>query len=287
LPGTTPSTTLPAGSFGTGTSGTTGTNAAAGAPSLGASAQAPQVTPSAAASTPASTIPTNDAIGQPARIEQTGSLDLTVAKGSLANTITKLSFYADALDGFVANSQTQSANGANGSPSGSVTLQVPVASFSSMLKEAQSLGRTSQLTTKATDVTGQYVDLQAQITALEASRQQYLTIMAKATSIGDILSVQAQLDTLQQQIQQLQGQLQVLSSETTVLVSESTSGHHHPAPHPPSGVDKAWHDSVHGFLDGVDGLIRIAGPILFGLLCLGALLLAIRLSWRRLQRHNL
>jgi hypothetical protein len=167
-----------------------------------------------------------------------------------------------------------------------------VASFSSMLKEAQSLGRTSQLTTKATDVTGQYVDLQAQITALEASRQQYLTIMAKATSIGDILSVQAQLDTLQQQIQQLQGQLQVLSSETTystltVLVSESTSGHHHPAPHPPSGVDKAWHDSVHGFLDGVDGLIRIAGPILFGLLCLGALLLAIRLSWRRLQRHNL
>ena len=53
----------------------------------------------------------------------------------------------------------------------------------------------SELTTKATDVTAQYVDLQSQITALEASRQQYLTIMTKASSIGDVLAVQAQLDT--------------------------------------------------------------------------------------------
>ena len=46
-------------------------------------------------------------------------------------------------------------------------------------------------------MTGQYVDLQARLTALEDSRQQYLTILAKATSIGDILSVQEQLDSIQ------------------------------------------------------------------------------------------
>ena len=34
--------------------------------------------------------------------------------------------------------------------------------------------------------------------------------MTKAASIGDVLAVQAQLDTLQSQIQQLQGQLAVL-----------------------------------------------------------------------------
>ena len=87
--------------------------------------------------------------------------------------------------------------------------------FSAVLKQAQQYGKTSNVSTKATDVTGQYVDLQAQITALQASRQQYLTILAKATSIGDILAVQEQLDSIQSQIEQLQGQLQVLTSETS------------------------------------------------------------------------
>jgi uncharacterized protein DUF4349 len=228
---------------------------------------------------------------QSARIEQTGALDLTVSRGALATTITKLTFLAEAYSGFVANSQTQSGGG-SGPQTGSVTLQVPVASFSAVLKSAQALGKTTQLSTKATDVTGQYVDLQARITALQASRQQYLTIMARASSIGDVLAVQSQLDNLQSQIEQLQGQLQLLTSQTsystlTVLVSESTTGHHHVTKHPENGLAKAWHKSVHGFVDGFEWLVRIAGPVLFILLFAGVLLVAGRLGWRRYQRHSL
>ena len=230
-------------------------------------------------------------VGQPARIEQTGSLDLRVGRGALSDTVSKLDALAGANGGFVANSETNS-GAAGGAPSGTVTLEVPVASFSTVLREAQSLGTVSNLTTQATDVTAQYVDLQSQITALEASRQQYLTIMTKAASIGDVLAVQAQLNTLQTQIQQLQGQLAVLASETdyskiTVVVSEPGAPHHHPAAAGPSGLDRAWHGSVHGFVAGAEGLIRIAGPALFALLCLAAALLGGQLLWRRLQRHNL
>jgi hypothetical protein len=262
-----------------------GTRFGAAGPALGApSSNAPE-----ASSTPA--LPAG-AVGQPARIQQTGSLDLTVATGALSSTMTKLTSLASAYGGFVANSQTQSRGPAGSTPSGTVTLQVPVADFSALLTQAKSLGKTSALTTKATDVTGQYVDLQERITALEASRQQYLTIMAKATSIGDVLAVQAQLDTLQSQIEQLQGQLGVLQSETdysTLTVSVSEAGrHHHLSPSPTvSGVAKAWHDSLHGFAVGVDGIIRLAGPALFALLCLAALVLGGRLTWRRLQRHSL
>jgi hypothetical protein len=203
-----------------------------------------------------------------------------------------LTTLAATYDGFVANSQTQSGASGNGAPSGLVTVQIPVANFSAMLKGAQSLGKASQLTTRATDVTGQYVDLQDRITALEDSRQQYLTIMSRATSIGDVLNVQAQLDTLQSQLEQLQGQLGLLDSETsystlTVTVNEIAPIHHHHAAAVESGLAKAWHDSVRGFGDGVEGLIRIAGPVLFALLCLGALLLGGRLLRRRLQRLNL
>jgi X-X-X-Leu-X-X-Gly heptad repeat protein len=231
-------------------------------------------------------------LGQPARIEQTGSLDLRVARGALSATVDRLTALAGTNGGFVANSQTYSGTAGGGGPSGAVTLQVPVASFSAVLSDAKSLGRVSELTTKATDVTGRYVDLQERIAALEASRQQYLTIMTKAYSIGDVLAVQAQLESLQTQIEEFQGELAVLGSETdystlTVEVSEPGLPVHHPAAVVHSGLARAWHDSVHGFLAGGEGLIRIAGPALFALLCLAAVLLGGQLFWRRLQRHYL
>jgi hypothetical protein len=230
--------------------------------------------------------------GQSTKIAQTGSLDLQVPKGTLTSTITALTTLATRAQGFVANTQTRAHPGERGtSPQGSVTLEVPEASFGAVLHDAQVLGKSLNLTTKATDVTGKYVDLQSRITSLQASRQQYLAILAKATSISDILAVQAQLDTLQSQIEQLQGQLAVLTNETTystltVTVHEPPPAHR-PAPRAPSGIDRAWHDSVRGFFDGVDGVVGAAGPVLFVILSLGVVALVGRLLWRRWQRHNL
>ncbi len=232
------------------------------------------------------------AVGQPAKIEQTGSLALTVARGKLSRTVTQLTALAGAYGGFVANSQTQTAT-ADGGASGSVTLQIPVQSFATVLTRAKALGTTSDLTTKATDVTGQYVDLQARITALQASRQQYLAILAKATTVGDVLSVQEQINALQVQIEQLQGQLQLLTSQTTYSTLTVTVNEHTPAPAPSprtlpeSGLVRAWHASIGGFVTGVEGLIRVAGPLLFVLLLLGVVLVGGRALWRRYQRHNL
>jgi len=247
-------------------------------------------------SVPTTTVPgvaalPNGAVGQSAKIEQTGTLGLTVKSGALSSTMTRLSAIATGAGGFVASSQTQTGNGPSGPPSGTITLQVPVADFSSVLAQAEALGKTSNLTTRATDVTGQYVDLQARIDALNTTRQQYLTIMTRATSIGDVLSVQEELDSVQSQIEQLQGQLQLLTSQTafstmTITVNEPTAPPR-PAPTPESGVIKSWHDSLNGFADGVEGIIRYAGPVLFGLICLGLVWLGSRALWRRYQRHNL
>jgi hypothetical protein len=274
---------------------------AATTPAAGGSAQGVESSGTTSASggtatTPAKTSspvssPVASGAVQPARIEQTGSLTLKVGRHALTATMTKLSFLATASGGFVANSQTQSGQG--GTATGNVTLQVPVNSFATLLKDAQALGTTVQVSTKAADVTSQYVNLQEQITALQASQQQYLLIMTKATNIGDILSVESQLNSLATQIDQLQGQENLLNSETTystlaVTVTVATPSHHHVAsPRHRTGLSEAWHKSLHGFADGVDGLVRIAGPVLFGLLCAAALLVLGRLSWRRYQRHRL
>ncbi len=250
----------------------------------------------AGVSTPAVTTPSTvpplpgGAVGQPSKIEQTGTLGLSVGQGDLGRTMTRLTSLAGAYGGFVATSQTQSGAGTGGAPYGSITLQVPVDDFTTVLKAAQALGRTTDLTTKATDVTGQYVDLQSRLTALEDSRQQYLTILAKATTVGDVLAVQEQLDGIQSQIEQLQGQLNLLDSQTsysTLTVGVSEGAPARPGPVPESGVVRAWHDSVGGFVAGVEAVIRFAGPALFALLCLGVLLVGGRALWRRYQRHNL
>ena len=115
--------------------------------------------------------------------------------------------------------------------------------------------------------------------------------MTKATTVGDVLAVQAQLDTIESQLEQLQGQLQVLTSETsystfTANVSEGAPPSP-PSPLPESGMVRAWHDSVGGFLAGVEGVVRVAGPVLFALLCLAAAVVGSRVLWRRFQRHRL
>ncbi len=115
--------------------------------------------------------------------------------------------------------------------------------------------------------------------------------MTRATSISDILAVQNQLDALQSQIEQLQGELQVLDNETTygtLAVSIAEPGHRPaPTPAPPSGIGVAWHDAVHGFTSAFDGLVRVAGPLLFVVLLLFAVATAGRMAWRALRRQAL
>ena len=232
-------------------------------------------------------------VGQPAKVEASGTIALTIGNGSLQPVLSKLTFLAASEGGFVSSTQALTGDqGSKATGTGTVVLRVPEPTFGTVVTQVQRLGRTTSVSTAATDVTSQYVDLQARITALQASRQQYLTIMAQASSIGDILAVQSQLDTLQSQIEQLQGQLNLLNSETTygaLTVSLNEAGHTPPppAPQPSSGLGRAWSASVHGFVSGFEWLLRIAGPTLFVLLCLAALAALGRWAWRATRRRML
>jgi hypothetical protein len=280
-------------------------SASAGAPSSGAASTG--ASSSGSATAPA--LPSG-AVGQSAKVVANGSVDLTVGDGKLQAAVTTLTALATSAGGFVSSSQVQvggpgpapepltstatpsSVSGSAGSgSSGTVVLRVPEPAFGSTVAQVQKVGHASSVTTSATDVTGQYVDLQARITALEQSRQQYLTIMSQATAIGDILAVQSQLDTVQSEIEQLQGQLDVLDNQTTyatLTVTLTEAGRRPPPPvHPQSGLTRALHDGVGGFVSGIEWLIRIAGTVLFVLLIAGALAFLGRWAWRANRRRML
>jgi hypothetical protein len=223
------------------------------------------------------------------RIEQTGSLSLFVTGTKFSSTMDSLEAFAVGLGGVVSNSQSNISHRAHGAgSSGYVVLNVPASRFRLLINEIRGLGRATSLQTIATDVTGQYTDIAARLHAAQISRAQYLTIMAQAHTIGAILSVQGQIDSIQSRIEQLQGQLSVLSHETTfstLTVQVSTPGSNTAQTHTRTGFSKAWHDAISGFLAGFEWVIRVAGPLAFLVVLLGALALVVRASrrvqWRR------
>ncbi len=226
----------------------------------------------------------------PQRIESTGTIAITVAKNHIETALSKLSALAQRDHGYVESSQAATGSRVPRSfTTAYIVLEVPQTSFHHLVSQVQGVGRTTSLSTNSNNVTSEYVNYQARIHALQASLNQYLAIMTRATTISAILAVQNQINQIQSQIEQEQGQLNVLNHQTTYasLTVHVATPAHHTSPSKRSGLDKAFHDSVSGFVTGFEWLIRLAGPVLFALLALGVLSLAVRYAWRGVRRRQI
>jgi uncharacterized protein DUF4349 len=224
------------------------------------------------------------------KIESTGTVGVSVADGHVPSALSKLSSLVAGDHGFVESSRASTGSRTHGTfTSGTIVLEVPQASFSLLVAQVQHVGRTTSVVTNSDNVTSQYVDLHARIDALKVSLRQYLTIMTRATTITGILAVQSQIDQIQSQIEQDQGQLNVLNHQTTYasLTVDLATPTHHAVSTKRTGIDKAWHDSVSGFVSGFEWLIRLAGPVLFVLLVLAAVSAIATLSWRTIRRRRI
>ena len=269
------------GAVGMGTGGSGTALGAAGSTAAGSTAGA------AAPGVPA-TAPSQPNVVPPAtagaKVVKTGSADLTVPRHQLQPALGRLTSLAAAESGFVAATSTSDAGA---SPSGAITLRVPSASFEDALNQVRHMGTVGSVSTSGQDVTAQSVDLQARVTALQDAESRYLSILARATTIGDILAVQQQIDSIQTQLDQLQGQQRVMDDQTTyatltVNVAEGTPGTP-PPPGPAAGWSRAWHDAVHGFADAAQAIVAASGVLLFVALCVAALA---ALGWGVRRRYR-
>jgi uncharacterized protein DUF4349 len=223
------------------------------------------------------------------RVVKTGQLDLQVGKGQVSNTLSRLADLAALEHGYIADSHTLEAGPA---PSGQVTMRVPVQRFEDAVHQARTISGTKVLglQTSGEDVTSKYVDLQARIRALQATRSTFLTILAKATTIGETLSVQQRITDVQTQIEQLQGQLRVLGdasslSTLTVTVDQKQIAVATKRPHDDNGFVKAVKLSVSRFVHGIEAIVGVIGPIALVLLVVVLGWLAARFGYRATRRH--
>src|SRR2546426_4933813 len=130
---------------------------------------------------------------------------------------------ATGLGGDVLNlSQTGTAD----TRSASLTIRVPSSRFGDALQQLKSLeGEIQTSGVTAQDVTDQFVDLQARLTAKQAEEQRYIAILNRANTIDEILKVDASLGSVRTQIEQLTAQINSIKQRTdfsTISMSIST-----------------------------------------------------------------
>jgi hypothetical protein len=110
--------------------------------------------------------------------------------------------------------------------SASLTIRVPSTRFGDALQQLKSLeGEVQTSGVSAQDVTDQFVDLQARLTAKQAEEQRYIAILGRANTIDEILKVDASLGNVRTQIEQLTAQINSIKQRTdfsTISMSIST-----------------------------------------------------------------
>jgi hypothetical protein len=102
--------------------------------------------------------------------------------------------------------------------SASLTVRVPVARYDDTLAAIRGVQGASvkSETSKSNEVTEDYTDLQSRLRTLQATEQQYLTLLAQAKTQQEILTMTDRLNSVRGQIEQTQGRLNLLDSMTSL-----------------------------------------------------------------------
>ena len=141
---------------------------------------------------------------------------LTVRAGNVSSAVAQAAQIAEGAGGYV-SSETASINPDHPSEAtASVQLKIPVASYPATLGQlASRLGTQLSRQQQAQDVTQQVANVNSQVTSDEAAIAQLRTLLSHAGSVGDLLSVQNQINEEEASLESMQAQQRALSHETS------------------------------------------------------------------------
>ena len=147
------------------------------------------------------------------KIIRNGSLSMQVEKAE--ESAGAIQSIAIKYGGSVDNSNIYEVS--DGVKSGNIVIRVPADKFDSVMTEVKKLAlKVTNENVSSSDVTAQFVDLEASLKNMKAEEIQYQQIMAKATKIQDILDVSSRLADVRGRIERTQGQMNYLSRQVSM-----------------------------------------------------------------------
>jgi len=156
------------------------------------------------------------------RVVRTGELEITVADPLRAAD--QLRAVASELSGFVVSSKVSGQD--EQMQSAEVTLRIPAGHFDEARARAKAVAASvEEDTVEARDVTSDYVDQEAVLRNTRAEEQQYLLVLKRTASVGDVLEVTAKLAEVRARVDKQQAELNSLHGqvEMSVLTTRITA----------------------------------------------------------------
>ena len=193
--------------------------------------------------------------GTTARLAPASSIiytaQLTVRAHDVGSAAAQAAQIAEGAGGYV-SSETAKVNPDHPSDAtASVQLKIPVAAYSAALGElGHRLGSQLALQQQAQDVTQQVADVNSQVASDQAAIAQLRALLSHAGSVGDLLSVQNQINSEESNLESMQAQQRALSHQTsyatvtlTILGPKAKPVLHHPKAPPTlaGGFGAGWH----------------------------------------------
>jgi hypothetical protein len=189
--------------------------------------------------------------------------NVTAAAGRATDIVT-------AVGGYVSSEHASASPPGHARPAVSLSLKIPAAQYPATLIKLSAMPGTRQtsLSQQAQDVTQQVADVSSLVTSAQAAITQLRALLKRAGSVGDLLTVQDQINTEESSLEALQAQQRALARETSyATVSITLLG-----PYPRSARAPRRHQE-HGFVAGLGAGWRGLRLVVSGILtALGAVL---------------
>jgi hypothetical protein len=130
----------------------------------------------------------------------------------------KITTIAESKNGFVVESTQSSSNVKTGTrDTVTMTVRVPAEKFNESLDEIRKMAsRVIVETVKGTDVTEEFIDIEARLKAKKSLEMQFLEIMKRANSVEDALNVQRQLAEVRGEIEKIEGRKRFLENQASL-----------------------------------------------------------------------
>jgi hypothetical protein len=168
-----------------------------------------------------------------------------------------------------------------------VTLRVPAEKFTSVVTDLAKLGKELSREVKTEDVTEQVVDVTSRIATAQASVDRVRALLARATTLGEIVSLEAEVAKREAELESLKARLNKLTSLaamstiTAVFVKDAPAPRAEEPEEDPSGFLAGLKGGWNSFTSSLEVLLTVLGALLPWFVALGIPVLVLVTLLRR------
>ncbi len=225
------------------------------------------------------------------KVIRDGRVELRVEVGTFGQISSQLRSIAQDLGGYITAGETylQEIDGVNYTV-GWLTMRIPEDRFDDALDRVDGLGERLSLNVSSQDVTEEYVDLEGRLRYWKTQEEFYTRLMAEATEIDDLVTIQTRMQDVLLNIEQTEGRLRYLDSRTsfstlTVGLTEVPGSTPIEEPDDPGVLEEAIDQAGEVLFATVGGLI-IGAAFAFPFILLALIGLGLWMAIRAIRRRK-